>query len=118
MAKDWRHLTNGGPNDKTMGIKDEHYTSPVYRTRANWEQLEGEGVFTLILVLDTEDREPREIVEDVVESARTIWNIGRHICVADPQGANGQCDLYLSFRLPSIPTVQEVEQLYRKIKGL
>ena len=118
MPRDWRHLTNGEPEDKTIGIRDEHYGSPTYRTKVTWKQLKDEGVFTLILVVETKGRTEREIAEDAVQSARTVWDVKRHIAVAENQGVNGQSDLFLSFRLPSIPPVQEVERLYRLIKAL
>jgi hypothetical protein len=118
MPKDWRHQTNGGPADMTIGIKDEHYGSPVYRTRVDWQQLDGEGVFTMILVLPSNGRTDREVAEDAVASARKVWEVKRHIAVAQSQGNNGQCDLFLSFRLPSMPPIGEVEQTYRLIKGL
>ena len=118
MPKDWRHLRDApNPQDKTIGIKDEHYKVPEYRTCVRWEQLDGEGVFTLVMVLEANGRTEREVEADVVQYARSIWQFKRHLCVADHQGINGQTNLYLGFRLPSMPTVQEVERLYRLIKG-
>ena len=117
MPKDWRHLKNGGPQDMTIGIQDEHYGSPVYRTRVDWQQMDGEGVFSLSLVTNTDGRTDREVADDAVASARKVWEVRKHIAVAQSQGVNGQCDLFLSFRLPSIPPIGEVEKLYRLIKG-
>lgn len=118
MPRDWRHLTDGGPADKTIGIKDEHYGSPTYRTKVTWNQLENEGVFTLILVVETKGRTEREIADDAIQSAHEVWDVRKHIAVAENQGVNGQSDLFLSFRLPSIPPIAEVERLYRLIKQL
>ena len=118
MPKDWRHHTNGGPMDRTIGIRDEHYGSPVYRTKVLWEQMDGEGVLTLTLVEPSNGRTDREVAEDAIASARKVWDVGKHIAVAQSQGNNGQCDLFLSFRLPSIPPIGEVERMYRLIKGL
>lgn len=104
--------------DRTIGIKDEHYGSPVYRTKVLWDQLDGEGVITVTMVLESKGRTDREVADDAIASARKVWNVGKHIAVAESQGNNGQCDLFLSFRLPSIPPIGEVEQMYRLIKGL
>jgi len=101
----------------TIGIQDEHYGSPVYRTRVDWQQMDGEGVFSLSLVTTTDGRTDREVADDAVASARKVWEVRKHIAVAQSQGVNGQCDLFLSFRLPSIPPIGEVEKLYRLIKG-
>lgn len=120
MPKGWRHTRDSAnPDDRSLTIKDEHYSSgPTYCTKFAWEQLKDDGVLTVTLVLSANGRTDREVADDAVASAREVWEVRKHIAVAESQGNNGQCDLFLSFRLPQLPPIEEVERLYRLIKQL
>lgn len=115
----WCHLRGSGSTaDQSLTIRDEHWSCPTYRSTVTWQATDDGGVLALSVVVDQTNRTEREVEDEALQSARKVWQcVGKNIRVADTQGKNGQCDLYIAFKLPAIPPTEQVEHFYRLVKG-
>ena len=123
FPKRWHHLRDSTSlDDASLCVKDDfvkHYL--CYRSTFQWKPcVDGgkEGVLSVWAVIQKGDRDDRELRDDVVRYARSIWNIERFIFAPADQGTNGLLTANFHTRLKERPSVEECERFYRLLKGL